>query len=173
MISYLNRRVAFSALCLSIVASASAPAGSRVTVDGSPDAGFRLLFNGKPYFIRGAGGQKHLEDLVTAGGNSIRTWGIESLDEHTDGGKRLIDRVADLGLTVTAGIWVGQRCYDGYRFPTADFLDFLAARNKRLAEFYRPAFAALPTTTDLTEFQAYADNLGDPQLARLAGESCR
>ncbi len=93
-------------LCLLVFASTAESAGSKVEVTGSPQDGFQLSFNGEPYFIRGAGGQRHLEDLVAAGGNSIRTWGVESLEEHTDGDKRLIDRVEELGLTITAGLWI-------------------------------------------------------------------
>ncbi|MHC5144587.1 MAG: hypothetical protein ACYSOX_03020 [Planctomycetota bacterium] len=35
---------------------------------------FELTRNGQPYFINGAGGRNHLDMLVEAGGNSIRTW---------------------------------------------------------------------------------------------------
>ncbi len=81
-------------------------AASVVTVEGNPESGFRLLFDGEPYFINGAGGNQHLEALVGAGGNSIRTWHVDALDEPVDGQKCLIERVAELGLTITAGIWV-------------------------------------------------------------------
>ena len=58
-----------------------------------------------PIFIRGAGGSTHLALLKEVGGNSIRTWGIESLEQQVDG-KRLIDRCAELGLTIAAGIYI-------------------------------------------------------------------
>ena len=32
--------------------------------------GYHLTFNGEPYFVRGAGGQSHLEILKESGGNS-------------------------------------------------------------------------------------------------------
>lgn len=66
---------------------------------------WKLQHNGKPYFIRGAGGKDHLEELVKHGGNSIRTWGIETLEEKVDG-KPLMDRCLELGITVTAGLWL-------------------------------------------------------------------
>lgn len=59
--------------------------------------GWELLLNGKPYFVKGAVGAVHLEDLVSAGGNSIRA-GVESLD-----------RAQALGLTVLAGLPFGKQ----------------------------------------------------------------
>lgn len=82
-----------------------APRPSRVEIRKTPAGGFELLRNGQPYFINGAGGIGHLEDLVKAGGNSIRTWGIEQLDAP-DGGKNLLDRAHELGLSVCVGLWV-------------------------------------------------------------------
>ncbi|TWT84981.1 hypothetical protein CA13_64630 [Planctomycetes bacterium CA13] len=66
-----------------------------------------LLRDGKPYFIRGAGGWSHLAELVEHGGNSIRTWGIDALEAQVDG-KPLLDRCTELGITVSAGIWVAH-----------------------------------------------------------------
>lgn len=80
-------------------------AGSVVKVDKKADGGFELLRDGKPFFINGAGGTQNLAQLVKYGGNSIRTWGIEQLDQKIDG-KPLLDRAQELGLAVTAGIWV-------------------------------------------------------------------
>jgi hypothetical protein len=79
-------------------------AQSKVTVAKNGDQ-FQLMVDGKPFFINGTGGTQHLADLKALGGNSIRTWGIESLSQQVDG-KPLIDRAQDLGLKVTAGIWL-------------------------------------------------------------------
>ncbi len=78
---------------------------SDVSIAKNESGHFVLMREGKPYVIRGAGGKDHLTELVKNGGNSIRTWGIESLDEISNG-KRLIDRCAEVGITVAAGIWV-------------------------------------------------------------------
>jgi hypothetical protein len=75
---------------------------------------YTLVRGGQPYFIRGAGGSGHLDVLKECGGNSIRTWGIESLEAKVDG-KPLIDRCAELGLTVAAGIWIGHERH-GFRY---------------------------------------------------------
>jgi hypothetical protein len=82
-------------------------AQSKVTVAKTGDQ-FQLLVNDKPFFIHGAGGTHHLKDLHDLGGNSFRTWGIESLAE-TEDGKPLLDRAQELGLMVTAGIWIQQQ----------------------------------------------------------------
>ena len=63
--------------------------------------GWQLLRGGEPYFIRGAGGNSALQQLVAAGGNSIRTWGAEDIDA-------LLDEAHELGLSVTVGIWLGH-----------------------------------------------------------------
>lgn len=65
------------------------------------DNGWQLLRDGKPYFIRGAGGKTALKKLVAAGGNSIRTWGSDDIDD-------LLDEAHALGLSVTVGIWLGH-----------------------------------------------------------------
>ncbi|MEM7234666.1 MAG: glycoside hydrolase family 2 TIM barrel-domain containing protein [Planctomycetota bacterium] len=75
-------------------------AETRVVVE-STGGKHRLLRNGKPYFIRGAGGDASLGKLVARGGNSIRTWGTEKLDT-------LLDEAQKNGLTVTVGFWLGH-----------------------------------------------------------------
>lgn len=67
--------------------------------------GWSLTRNGEAYELRGAGGDTHLDLLKEIGGTTIRTWGIEQLDREV-GGKSLLDRCHELGLTVMAGIWV-------------------------------------------------------------------
>ncbi len=65
------------------------------------EQGWQLLRDGKPYFIKGAGGKDSLEQLVAAGANSIRTWGADDIGD-------LLDEAHALGLTVTVGIWLGH-----------------------------------------------------------------
>jgi hypothetical protein len=78
---------------------------SVTTLQKDANGQFQLLYNGKPYVIKGVGGTSHLSLLKELGGNSVRTWGIESLDNPVDG-KPLKDRAQELGLTITAGIWI-------------------------------------------------------------------
>lgn len=63
---------------------------------------FQLTRNGKPYFIKGAGGEDYLERLAQAGGNSIRTWGADNLEQ-------ILDAAQKNGLTVTVGMWLGHQ----------------------------------------------------------------
>jgi len=65
------------------------------------DEGWQLLRGGEPYFIRGAGGDASLEQLAAAGGNSVRTWDGEGIDET-------LDAAHALGISVTVGIWLGH-----------------------------------------------------------------
>jgi hypothetical protein len=60
---------------------------------------FQLQYNGKPYFIKGAGGYNHYEQLKRYGGNSVRLW-------STDNAKEYLDRAQELGLTVTLGLYM-------------------------------------------------------------------
>jgi hypothetical protein len=78
-----------------------------VRIEGSIVEGFSLLRGGKPFQIRGAGGHEHLDVLAACGGNTIRTWDVETLLKKTDG-VRLIDRAAERGIAVTVGIWLGH-----------------------------------------------------------------
>lgn len=71
-------------------------------------SGWQLKREGKPYFIRGAAGAHVLEELVAAGGNSIRTWGADEA-----GG--MLDKCQRLGLSVTVGIWLGHKEH-GFRY---------------------------------------------------------
>jgi hypothetical protein len=86
-----------------IATAAAEPLALRRTAAG----GWELVREGKPFFLRGAGGQRHLDVLAESGGNSIRTWGIDSLAETADG-KPLVERARELNLTIAAGLWVAH-----------------------------------------------------------------
>lgn len=64
-------------------------------------ASAQLTHHGQPYEIKGVGGDVQWELLAKMGGNSVRTWGHEKLGEQ-------LDLAQKLGLTITAGIWLGQ-----------------------------------------------------------------
>ncbi len=59
--------------------------------------GYELVRNGKPYFVKGAVGAVHLEELAAAGGNSIRA------------GAGSLDRAQALGLTVLVDLPFGKQ----------------------------------------------------------------
>ncbi|MCB9867865.1 MAG: hypothetical protein H6816_14665 [Phycisphaerales bacterium] len=71
-----------------------------VSVEKTAD-GFRLRRDGKPYVIRGVGGRGRLDELVAAGGNSVRTWNAN----HLEG---TLDEAEKRGLSVTVGLWLGH-----------------------------------------------------------------
>jgi len=60
---------------------------------------WQMLRDGEPFFVKGGGGQDHLEKLVAIGGNSFRTWGLEKAQAQ-------LDEAEQLGLTVMLGMWV-------------------------------------------------------------------
>jgi hypothetical protein len=72
------------------------------------EKGFRLQRNGKPYFIKGAGGSAYLKQLKEAGGNSIRTWSAQGIG-------KLLDDAHAQGLTVTVGFWLGHERH-GFKY---------------------------------------------------------
>ncbi len=103
----------FAGLCLSLSMAFGFAAESKVSLATDSSGNHTLLRNGEPYRILGVGGTSHLKDLAEAGGNSIRTWGIESLEEKIEG-MSLLDYCQKLGITVTAGIWIGHKRH-GFR----------------------------------------------------------
>lgn len=62
---------------------------------------FQLLRNGAPYYIKGAGGWHHYDQLAASGGNSVRTW-------STQWAQTILDEAHQQGLTVTLGLDVAR-----------------------------------------------------------------
>lgn len=58
-----------------------------------------LLVDGKPFYIKGVGGETELKKVVEAGGNTIRTWGTENAES-------VLDAAHELGIKVMLGLWV-------------------------------------------------------------------
>lgn len=73
-------------------------------------SGFQLTRNGKPFYIKGVGGQKNLDELREAGGNAIRTWGI---DDKT---VELFDRAHKAGIVVQGGFWLAKAGDGGFSY---------------------------------------------------------
>lgn len=117
----MQRAIACVLVALSLGSCASSAPGDGAWTPGSTvrlvtdaDGAYALLRNGETYFVKGAGigtgpglRSGNLELLAASGGNSIRTWGIEHLEAQV-GGKRLIDRAHELGISVLVGFWVGH-----------------------------------------------------------------
>lgn len=82
-------------------ADAAAPAGpSVVRFEQTPEGGWRLLRNGEPFFVRGAGGSSRMAELVARGGNSVRTW---------DASRKVLDEAHKHGVAVTLGLRMGVK----------------------------------------------------------------
>jgi hypothetical protein len=93
------------------------------------EEGWQLFRDGEPYFIRGAGGQRYLQQLVKAGGNSIRTWGADDIDA-------LLDEADELGLSVTVGIWLGHERH-GFDYADEDQVRAQFERARAIVQRYR------------------------------------
>ncbi len=105
-----------------------------VTLEARDD-GWQLLRGGEPYFIRGAGGSRSLEELVRAGGNSVRTWDAENVRGDSDVGV-LLDEAQALGLTVTVGIWLGHERH-GFDYEDPAQVAAQYERARRIVERYK------------------------------------
>lgn len=120
------------ALLLSVAAilPACAASASRVRIAREANGDFVLLRNGEPYFIRGAGGWEYLDELVAAGGNSIRTWGAENIDPQA------FDDAQRRNLTVMAGLWLPHP-REGFDYADATQVKQLVARLRVYVERYK------------------------------------
>ena len=95
--------VSLKSLCLLAIftwQAGTALAQSMVTLETNK-AGYRLIVNGKPFRIQGAGGQTNLDLLADVGGNCIRTWSTDGLDA-------VLDSAHKNNLKVCVGLWVGH-----------------------------------------------------------------
>ena len=94
-----------------------------------------LTRDGKPYFIKGAGGSGSMKELAARGGNSLRTWGDEGLAE-------ILESAEALHLTVAAGIWMEPECaWFSYREKT--HCDKQTERIRKIIRTHREAPALL------------------------------
>ncbi|MEL6255189.1 MAG: glycoside hydrolase family 2 TIM barrel-domain containing protein [Bacteroidota bacterium] len=59
--------------------------------------GFQLYREGKPFYVKGAGGNQFMNKLASSGGNTIRTWSTIKLDS-------ILDEAHKNGLYVIAGL---------------------------------------------------------------------
>ena len=85
-------------LCAILILNSSYAQSSKVEVVQN-DGKWSLLVDNEPFYINGAGGIHHLDILLEAGGNTIRTWGTEN-------GMKILDDAHKKGLKVMMGLWV-------------------------------------------------------------------
>ena len=82
------------------------------SVQPTPNGGWQLVRGGQPYYVNGAGGSVHMDQMVALGGNSLRTWGLEDAE-------RILDEAQKHGLTVMMGLWL-QHERHGFDYSNAD-----------------------------------------------------
>ena len=68
-------------ICAGLSGVVSAAEGPAVVKIVRKEQGYQLLCNDQPYFAKGVCGDSRLDELVAAGGNSIRTYGGGDLDQ--------------------------------------------------------------------------------------------
>ena len=90
---------------------------------------YTLIRNGKPYFIKGAGGVSNFAQLKAAGGNSIRIW------DDVDAGP-ILDEAQRLGLTVMFGLWV-EREMESFDYDDPAAVERQYQRIQRIILKYR------------------------------------
>jgi hypothetical protein len=76
---------------------------------------WELRRDGKPFFVKGAGGTNRFDQLSAAGANSVRTWGA-------DGIQPLLDEAHRHGLAVTVGIWLRHEGDKGFTYDNPAML---------------------------------------------------
>lgn len=147
----------FAALALVLTGANRLPANSVQVV--KQGARYVLLRNGKPFFIRGVGGDGDRNLLVKSGANSFRTWGAENLG-------KVLDDAQKQGLMVTAGIWL----------PHSDVFDYhdsakVEAEIRSCEEVVRKFkdHPALLMWAFGNEMEAYGD-ASDPALWKAVNE---
>ena len=112
----MTKRILYFILLLTIASSSYSQAIPVEVVQR--DGNWTLLRGGEPYYIRGCGGQTHLDKVVEIGGNSIRTWGLDQLNDG------LLDDAHERGLSVMLGLWAGHERH-GF-----DYNDPIAVRSQ-------------------------------------------
>jgi hypothetical protein len=156
-------RIPLFLLLAAVVPSATAAGPNRpvpVKVEKT-EAGYRLLRDGKPFTIKGAGGRSYLDVLKATGGNSIRTWGEEDIEP-------LLDRCQELGLTVTVGIWLGQP-RQGFRYDDEAAVRGEIEKSRRFFRRYKDHPAVLMWGLG-NEMEGSGD---DPKIWKTVNEIAR
>jgi len=117
-------------------------------------SGYQLLFNGKPFFVRGAGGDESKEVLKKFGGNSFRTWGADGIDNQLAAANKL-------GLGVTVGIWLGHK-EQGFKYTDPQAVQAQFDSAKATIEHYKNSPSVLIWALG-NEMEGY-DKGDDPQV---------
>ncbi len=63
------------------------------------ESGYSLFRDGEAFFVKGAAGYDYVKELADAGGNSLRTWGMDQT-------QKALPDVRRHGLSLCAGLWM-------------------------------------------------------------------
>lgn len=97
------------------------PAGNRTVEIKKENGRYTFYRNGKPFFVKGAVGNTHLDELVAAGGNTISSWDTMHFENiFNDAAKHNIAVVA--GLDVPSGEY--DMFYEDEKKTTALFENY-------------------------------------------------
>jgi hypothetical protein len=91
--------------------------------------GYELIRNGKPYYVKGVGGQVNFDKMVEIGANSFRTWGVDSAIV-------ILDEAHKRGLTVMLGMWL-QHERHGFDYDNADKVQHQLAYFKTIVDQFK------------------------------------
>jgi len=113
--------------------------------------GFQLLRGGKPFFIKGAGGDESKALLKQLGGNSYRTWGASAKETKLDDANKL-------GMAVTVGIWLGHKEQGfNYKDPKAVADQLNSARETVMRYRNSPALLVWALGNEMEGYDGGAD----------------
>lgn len=123
-----------------------APLWAEVTLQPTAEGDWRFQVEGEPFFVKGGGGANLpglMGKLVEAGGNTLRTWGIETLEQDMGDGETYLERAHRLGLKVIPGIWI-QHERHGFDYADPDFITNQRQSTREAIRKYRnhPAILA-------------------------------
>lgn len=94
------------ALCVLALSASTQVSAAQVRIAQEAD-GYRLLVDGAPFVIKGAGlGNGSMETLAARGGNALRTWRVDPDPQRQ---RALLDRAQRNGLKVAVGIEFGNQ----------------------------------------------------------------
>ncbi len=101
--SFLSLLLALVGVAMAAAAEVVVARGMAVPVSVTQTAdGWQLLRAGKPWVVKGAGGDASKRLLAACGGNTCRTWGAGSDIAP------LLDECHQLGIGVIVGFWIGH-----------------------------------------------------------------
>jgi len=134
---------------------------TKVHIEETASGEFRLMRDGTPYVIKGAGGKSHLKTLVEMGGNSIRLWAAGSMDTVVDG-QSLADRCQALGISITVGLWVGHERH-GFNYSNETQVKHQRESIRRQVRKYKDHPAVLMWGLG-NEMEGPTSTTGDPKV---------